>query len=67
MEWEDIGMAGSSKTVRLNLTPDEWRALRVGAAEEGVSVAAYATTLIRAQLGPTPKRGAAKKAGRSES
>jgi hypothetical protein len=43
-------MVSDSKTVRLNLTADEWRALRVRAAEAGISVAACATAMIRAGL-----------------
>ena len=59
-------MAGDSKTVRLSLTAEEWRALRVRAAEEDRSVSSYLSRLVRAQLSPQPKRGAARKAGRSE-
>jgi plasmid stability protein len=39
-----------SKTIRLNLTTDEWRRLRIRAAEEGVSMTVYATEVIRADL-----------------
>lgn len=60
-------MAGNSKTVRLSLTAEEWRALRVRAAEEDRSVASYLSRLVRAHLSPQLKRDAAKKAARSES
>jgi plasmid stability protein len=49
---------GDSKTIRLNLTADEWRTLRIRAAEEGVSVTAYATNVLREHL--QRKRGARK-------
>lgn len=39
-----------SKTIRLNLTADEWRQLRIRAAEHGVSMTAYATEVLRADL-----------------
>lgn len=39
-----------SKTIRLNLTADEWRTLRIRAAEHGVSMAVYATEVLRADL-----------------
>ncbi len=37
-------------TFRHNLTADEWRTLRVVAAERGVSVAAYVTEVLRRHL-----------------
>jgi plasmid stability protein len=49
------------KTLRVNLTADEWKALRIRAAEQGVSVAALATELIRAQLAPPQHKRGGKK------
>jgi plasmid stability protein len=60
---EDDGVVG--KTLRVNLTADEWKALRIRAAEQGVSVAALATELIRSQLVPQRKRGVKKPAPES--
>jgi plasmid stability protein len=57
----EMAISGS-KTMRLNLTVDEWRALRVRAAIEGVSVTAYATSVLREHL---RKRGAKKPAPES--
>jgi plasmid stability protein len=44
-----------SKTIRLNLTADEWRTLRIRAAERGVSMAVYATEVLREELRRKPK------------
>jgi len=48
-------MVDESKTIRLNLNPDEWRTLRIRAAERGVSMAVYATEVLREDLRRKPK------------
>jgi plasmid stability protein len=48
-------MVDDSKTIRLNLNPDEWRTLRIRAAERGVSMAVYATEVLREDLRRKPK------------
>jgi plasmid stability protein len=53
---EGMLMVDDSKTIRLNLTADEWRMLRIRAAEQGVSMAVYATEVLRADLKRKPAR-----------
>lgn len=38
------------KSLRVTLTPEEWRALRVRAAEHDESMAAFVSQLLRAEL-----------------
>jgi hypothetical protein len=51
-----VEMADTRRTVRLNLTDEEWRALEVAAAKEERSLSYYLTRMVRAQLKPQPKK-----------
>jgi len=42
--------------MRLTLTPDEWRKLRVWAAEEDTSMQAVVVEILRRELAGKPKR-----------
>ena len=54
-------MADTRRTVRLNLTDAEWRALEAAAAKEERSLSYFVTRLVRAQLAPQAKRASVKK------
>jgi hypothetical protein len=55
---EERGEVVNSKTLRVSLSAEEWQILRARAAEEGRSVANYATRLLRAALSkPQPTSG----------
>jgi len=45
------------KMMRVTLTPDEWRKLRVWAAEEDTSMQAIVGELVRRELAGKPRRG----------
>jgi hypothetical protein len=53
-------MADDSRAIRLNLTPEEWRQLRIRAAEQELSMTQLATVVIREYL--QRKRGVKKPA-----
>ena len=44
------------KTMRLSLTPEEWRKLRAWAAEEDTSVQAVVGAILRRELALKPRR-----------
>lgn len=44
------------KTMRLTLTPEEWRKLRVWAAEEDTSVQALIAKIVVRELAGKPRR-----------
>jgi len=46
----------NAKMMRLTLTPDEWRKLRVWAAEEDTSMQAVVVEILRRELAGKPKR-----------
>ena len=43
-------MTDDDKAIRLRLTAEEWRQLRIRAAEQGVSMTVYATEVLREDL-----------------
>ncbi len=45
------------KVVRMALTPEEWRKLRVWAAEEDTSMQAIVARIVRRELEGKPRRG----------
>jgi hypothetical protein len=45
------------KMMRVALTPEEWRQLRVWAAEEDTSMQAILATIVRRELAGRPRRG----------
>lgn len=45
------------KMMRLTLTPDEWRKLRVWAAEEDTSMQRLVGEIVRRELAEKPSRG----------
>jgi hypothetical protein len=45
------------KMMRLTLTPDEWRKLRVWAAEDDTSMQAIVGQIVRGELEGKPRRG----------
>jgi len=47
----------NAKMMRLTLTPDEWRKLRVWAAEEDTSMQAIVGEIMRRELAGKPRRG----------
>jgi hypothetical protein len=55
-------MADTRRTVRLNLTDAEWRALEAAAAKEDRSLSYFVTRLVRSQLALQAKRPAKKSA-----
>jgi len=44
------------KMMRLSLTPDEWRKLRVWAGEDDTSMQAIVVQILRAELDRKPRR-----------
>jgi len=47
----------NTKTVRLSLTPDEWRKLRLWAAEDDASTQQILNQLVRRALESRPRQG----------
>ena len=47
----------NAKTVRLALTPEEWRKLRLRAAQDDTSVQAVIVEIVRRELDHRPSRG----------
>jgi hypothetical protein len=45
------------KMIRLSLTPEEWRKLRVWAAEDDTSMQAIVVGILRRELAGKPRRG----------
>jgi hypothetical protein len=45
------------KTVRLSLTPDEWRKLRLWAAQEGTGTEQIVGEIVRRELERRPRQG----------
>ena len=43
-------MTDDDRAIRLKLSTEEWRQLRIRAAERGVSMTVYATEVVRADL-----------------
>jgi len=44
------------KMIRLDLSPEEWRKLRIWAAEDDSSMQEIVGTLVRRELAPRPNR-----------
>jgi hypothetical protein len=56
-----VEMADTRRTVRLNLTDAEWRALEAAAAKEDRSLSYFVTRAVRSQLTPQRKPKPGKK------